>query len=234
MKKAVFVILLLSVFAGQAFGDNSSLPFYEEVFQTSHNLIPKGPAPASVKNSCGYCHFSEETKGLIPSFSNTPEELAPLEKKLPEAGSSAMKALWSPSARIEFRKLPSDPAMACLVCHDGVLGADIHGRNPVTGKSIDHPVNVYYPRKTDGRFAPSLPLPNEFRYWSVPDKTESGVSLPTGPTSSYFHSNNPAVLDVRTYDGKVGCGSCHNPHTAQFPAYLRENPKTLCLVCHIR
>jgi predicted CXXCH cytochrome family protein len=41
---------------------------------------------------------------------------------------------------------------------------------------------------------------------------------------------------LQFYNGKVQCGSCHNPHTAENRPFLRvsNNGSALCLTCHIK
>ena len=229
MKKVpFFLIFALLTFALPGFSEES-LPLFEEILDTSHNIIPKGSAPVSSHQVCSVCHMEDEVRGYL-GISKTPVELAPILNSQNPPSERAMKTLWS-SADTKRGYLPLSN---CLSCHDGVIGNDIHGTKGGSEKILDHPVNVLYPRESNGHYIPALPLPNELRYWSIPDQTEKGMILPTGPTSEYFPNKTHPLLLVRTSHGMVNCGSCHNPHTSKIPAFLRESPKTLCLVCHNR
>ncbi|MHB8481371.1 MAG: cytochrome c3 family protein [Nitrospiria bacterium] len=239
MKKvSLFLILTLLTFSLSCFGEET-LPFFEEILTTSHNIVPKGSAPPSSHQVCSVCHTVDEVNGYLGA-SKTPEELVPILDSPNPPAAGVSKALWVSTEMKEgylptySRLIKEDPSSNCLVCHDGVIGDDIHGRKQDSGKFLDHPVDIPYPRESTGHFVPLLPLPNELRYWSIPDLTEKGITLPTGPTSSYFSTQTHPLLLVRTSFGKVGCGSCHNPHSSKIPAYLRESPSSLCLVCHIR
>ncbi|MBI1820974.1 MAG: hypothetical protein HYR79_04620 [Nitrospirae bacterium] len=233
-----FLILALLTFSLPGFSEES-LPLFEEILDTSHNIIPKGSTPVSSHQVCSVCHTTEEVNGFLGS-PKIPAELAPILSPQTPPAEGGSKALWA-STELKggylhghSRLIKEDPSSDCLVCHDGVIGNDIHEKKQDSGKLLDHPVNITYPRESNGRFVPALPLPNELRYWSIPDQTEKGITLPTGPTSDFFSSQSNPLLWVRTSLGRVNCGSCHNPHSSRIPAYLRESSKTLCLVCHNR
>jgi predicted CXXCH cytochrome family protein len=79
------------------------------------------------------------------------------------------------------------------------------------------------------------------RYWSIPDRDENGLILPTGPVSANLGLQNIDANDpdqtaglVRTFSGVMRCESCHNPHDNNIQPYLRVPNKTLCLSCHER
>lgn len=158
---------------------------------------------------------------------------------------------------------PTGSSLICLSCHDGALGGDMHGinvDNPRIGASaqpawngmagplgapplsrVDHPVSIIYPRKPDGVFVPHNATVTRSRYWALPNRHETGLTLPTAGTSSYLDLpksdvSNAAQLStlVRTTDGLMECDSCHNPHSEKVSPFLRVPSKTLCLVCHDR
>ncbi|HXC62621.1 MAG TPA: cytochrome c3 family protein, partial [Nitrospiria bacterium] len=131
---------------------------------------------------------------------------------------------------------PFGPSSSCLACHDDALAAGIHD------PKLNHPVASAYPRQPDGHFVARRNTPDLARYWSIPDRTSSGVSLPTGPHSEYLSlpvgsdSKDPAITSrmVRTTAGFIHCDSCHNPHNDSTAPFLRASSKTLCLICHDR
>ena len=152
---------------------------------------------------------------------------------------------------------PFGPSFVCLTCHDGVLGSNVHqlgvkGLKPINDplglnklqkglQSPDHPDSIYYPRQPDGRMVEDRPGTKLKRYWSIPDRDEAGVILPTGPKSyaldlQQIDADDPIETSklVRTYKGVIHCDSCHNPHDNAIRPFLRVSNKTLCLVCHDR
>jgi predicted CXXCH cytochrome family protein len=239
MNRAFFLLFLNLFFLPcSAFGEET-LPFFEEVLNTTHNMVPKGSFLPSSYQACAMCHAAGEFRSYFGTGPSLPPELEPLFKSSIITERGPAQALWT--SRKEKTVFISrgtgakeDPSDVCLSCHDGVIGNNIHGLGEPSGKMLDHPVNIPYPRQSNGQFIPALPLPNEFRYWSIPDYNENGISLPTGPTSEYYLPETTSLLLVRTSFGKVTCGSCHNPHSSKNPAYLRGSPKTLCLICHNR
>ena len=105
-----------------------------------------------------------------------------------------------------------DPLSArCLGCHDGTIGRDVGRAVGLAqlniGQAVGHPIGVEYE-----------------------------ASLRTRQQSRRFSNlRDRALLDerIRLFDGKVGCGSCHNPY-ADNPSFLVIEPRggQLCLSCH--
>jgi predicted CXXCH cytochrome family protein len=130
---------------------------------------------------------------------------------------------------------------ACLGCHDGVLGQEVHRIGTEDAPVFDHPYDVIYPRRANGRFVPERPLVNQYRYWSIPDVHNGELVLPTGPTSGRLvvpaNEGTAATTGtrvVRTLDGRVQCDSCHDPHDNGSAPFLRASAQDLCLICHDR
>jgi len=98
--------------------------------------------------------------------------------------------------------------------------------------------SITYPRNTDGQFVGTETTITQLRYWSIPNRTQNGIDLPTGPHSKYLvvtpEKENSSSMLVRTTAGLVECASCHNPHNNDKSAFLRESGHTLCLICHNR
>jgi predicted CXXCH cytochrome family protein len=154
-------------------------------------------------------------------------------------------------------KRPFGPSFGCLTCHDGALGNDVHrggisaGRGEIRkqkvttvkedGRVSDHPDSVIYPRSVTGAFSAHSANPNLKRYWSIPDRNNNGVIMPTGPSSTSLGlmSIDPdnafqTTELVRTFFGMIHCDSCHNPHHHESKPFLRVPANDLCLVCHLR
>ncbi|MFZ2540281.1 MAG: cytochrome c3 family protein [Gallionella sp.] len=122
--------------------------------------------------------------------------------------------------------------IGCLTCHSpvgsaavttGSEGPDFRLFNLGTDLRNDHPIGVTYP--------PNGPGTDFF--------TPAGVS----GTSNFFDDGDGKMekAEIRTYDGKVECASCHDPHGVPggggvfIQTFLRKNntnASAVCLTCH--
>jgi len=126
------------------------------------------------------------------------------------------------------------PGQGCLTCHaDTGSGAgagtiaDFRLFNIGTDLRNDHPIGVTFP-------AANGPGTD----WNTPAATQG--------TSKYFESIANGRMDkqeIRTYDGKVECATCHDPHgvptggagTVFNKTFLRKqntDGSAVCLTCH--
>jgi len=126
------------------------------------------------------------------------------------------------------------PGQGCLTCHsdvgDGVGAgaiADFRLYNIGTDLRNDHPVGIQFPA-----------LNGPGTDWNTPAATQG--------TSNYFETIANGRMDkqeIRTYDGKVECASCHDPHgvpsagtgTVFNKTFLRKqntDGSAVCLTCH--
>ena len=132
--------------------------------------------------------------------------------------------------------------VGCMSCHSDVglitqiLGfnyADFRMANLGTDLRNDHPIGITFPAP------PGSPSPD----WNTP----AGVK----GSSNFFDGNSNGRMEkgeIRTYDGKVECASCHDPHGVpsggvgtQFnPTFLRKSQSAgglgsaVCLTCHVK
>lgn len=217
---------------------------FDEVMRTTHNVFSTG-ASTPMGEVCGSCHFDGEPSGRTPAWDrNTAVKVF-----LP-TGLTADVSRGRNGAR------PFGPSIDCLGCHDGVLGSDVHqiglsseGAPRISENSLfhkesrspDHPDSILYPVKPTGELMVESPDPALQRYWSIPDRTEDGITLPTTSTSDYLNIHNIDTTDpaqtsnlVRTFMGVVHCDTCHNPHVNESRPFLRLPPQQLCLACHQR
>ena len=235
-------IFLLGTFCVLMAGTTWAASAFTSVVETSHNLLPGADRSQEV---CRACHLDDPAPSL-PGLSGGDEPISP---------ASRLKPHWNPNAEdhpylliqtiwdlpdLSDRK-PFGPSSACLSCHDGALGPDVHGESEVEAalttartRTLDHPTAVRYPRQPDGPFVTEVPLPQKQRYWSIANRTLEGVQMPTGPISRYFQKSDGSAAVVRTSGGILHCDSCHNPHVDRHDSYLRVTPRDLCFVCHDR
>jgi predicted CXXCH cytochrome family protein len=219
---------------------------FDQVLSSKHNVLPAGPA-SPMETVCGSCHIKSSSAQAVPAW----------DKQNPTKAFQTNYVAPLPLGKGTPDTKPSGPSFDCLTCHDGVLGNNIHQLgfsgtaatyNPDAVEALqtglrtpDHPDSILYPRHPDGRFADDRPDPKLKRYWSIPDRDDNGVTLPTGPRSAALNlqnidPNDPAATAslVRTFKGVIHCDSCHNPHNNDTRPFLRVPHKTLCLVCHDR
>jgi len=109
----------------------------------------------------------------------------------------------------------------CLVCHSetGVLGgglADFTLFNIGTDLRNDHPIGITFPAA------------------AIAGTNNEDFNRPAGLTSqggsNYFDENLDGKMqknEIRTYDGKVECASCHDPHGVAPGVGLVFNPTFL-------
>jgi predicted CXXCH cytochrome family protein len=203
---------------------------YDAVINSPHNFFARSEFPIG-RRVCTGCHAD----GMARQAADTPA--------LAEGEAPPAPPLWQRDAAayaLSSTAQPSEASTACLGCHDGVLGTEIHQTASGTAKSFDHPNNVVYPRRANGQFRPERPTVNQYRYWSIPDLRDGNLVLPTGPTSSRLalsaptDSAYPGARLVRTSQGMVQCDSCHDPHDNGSAPFLRAPAQDLCFICHDR
>lgn len=247
------ILILLTLIPSWAMADS----IFDEVIETRHNLGLRR------EETCITCHTSgipqpRVSKEKSDSIVGERLKIVPSPLWIKKASNGNTEYPFSPDTKgIDIR--PFGPSLDCVSCHDGVLASDVHGLGmkradgevidprlealaPDGKNPFDHPTTIPYPRRSDGIWITKNPTINQFRYWSIPDRDENGVTMPTGPRSRYFEISqgvdpkDPYIdaMEVRTFKGVMHCDSCHNPHTEKNGSFLRVPIKSLCLVCHDR
>ena len=99
-------------------------------------------------------------------------------------------------------------SLTCLGCHDGQTALDSFGG--ASGSTV-----------MTGRAVVGRDLSNDH---------PAGVAYPTG--DSRYKSAAIAGRDVRLFNGKVECASCHDAHNDSYGNFLRIDTRRLCQICH--
>ena len=225
---------------------------FQAVTDSPHNLIARSDLPTG-QTVCVACHAEGPAyRGPGLPASEPPAPALPLpsfDAAPPPATDAQTGPLWqngAPSFTVSggehaTRSTPGGASSVCLGCHDGVLGAEVHQIGTRGARTFDHPYNTPYPRLANGTFRTDRPIVNQYRYWSIPDLSDGGIVLPTGPTSERLAippgastADLSALQMVRTSKGMVHCDSCHNPHDNGNAPFLRAPAHDLCLICHNR
>lgn len=218
---------------------------YDTVLNSPHNFFARSEFPIGSR-VCYGCHAEGPRRGGLtltappPDGAAAPEGLASSGEALPSDTETVLPPpLWQRGAKSYSVSLTTGgSSTACLGCHDGVLGREVHLIGQPQTPVFDHPYNVVYPRRANGQFIPERPMVNQYRYWSIPDLRHGDLVMPTGPTSSALavpsHSATAGGHVVRTLEGRVQCDSCHDPHDNGSAPFLRAPAQDLCLICHDR
>lgn len=141
-----------------------------------------------------------------------------------------------PAGTVQGNGTGSD-GIGCMTCHSDVgMVSQMGGGQQATNFSFFligtdlrnvHPIGVTFP-------------PQSNTYFNFPTGTQD--------TSRFFDVNGDGRMDkneIRTYEGKVECATCHDPHgvpdptdpTGKFkPTFLRVNNagSAVCLTCHAK
>ncbi|MEW6681933.1 MAG: cytochrome c3 family protein [Nitrospirota bacterium] len=240
--------LLLATLVALAPTGAAALEPYETVLSSPHNFFARTEFPIGSR-VCYGCHA--EGPGRVGPGATSPraDEAQAPEVAVPPALSAPLDAEPPPAPPLWQRGAPAytvslatgGSSTACLGCHDGVLGQEVHQMGDPDAQKFDHPYNVVYPRRANGKFIPERPTVNQYRYWSIPDLRNGDLVLPTGPTSRLLavpavsaDDASPGVQVVRTSEGRVQCDSCHDPHDNGSAPFLRAPAQDLCFICHDR
>ena len=240
--------LALAVLLASAPLDAAAAEPYETVLTSPHNFFARSEFPIGSR-VCYGCHAEgpgrvglRETSAR-PDGAQGPEGSVPADRiASPDAEPPPPPPLWQRGAKAYTVSLTTGgSSTACLGCHDGVLGQEVHQMGTPDAQKFDHPYNVVYPRRANGKFVPERPTVNQYRYWSIPDLRNGDLVLPTGPTSRFLtiptasaSDATPGAYVVRTSEGRVQCDSCHEPHDNGSAPFLRAPAQDLCFICHDR
>ncbi|MCK5623168.1 MAG: cytochrome c3 family protein, partial [Alphaproteobacteria bacterium] len=166
---------------------------------------------------CVYCHTPHNGNTAIP---------APLWNRTMAITTFAMYA--SPTINMSIATDPQAISLACLSCHDGVTAYNniVQGTASNIGVMVaplavgldglgnDHPISVTYDIVADTAFNAATGL------------GAAGANVGGLPLYDRIAGSND----------QVECATCHNPHEATNPSFLRATnvQSALCTTCHIK
>lgn len=225
--------LLITVLAVGMFGLAGTAYAVEDIVNTKHNLSSTAPLTNAITTAdtdrvCIFCHSPHTEAGVVE---------APLWNR---TLSTAVYTMYS-SPTIDMLPTTGSPtgvSQACLSCHDGTVAFDslinapgsdgfvaggasqgwtfsIVGNTMPAGitqvgpdLSATHPISMTYNEALDGQFTPL-----------------ATIQALTGSVRLFGGSEN-----------QVECASCHNPHEATNPTFLRipNDASALCTTCHTK
>jgi len=190
------------------------LSFAGSIVGTVHDLSGRGWGTNEI---CIFCH--------TPHNAKTPQ-LAPLWN---HASTTATYVLYGSPTMDQTPEQPGNASKSCLSCHDGTVAIDAYGsragtnfmpgapgspggKNLGTDLSDDHPVGVYWDHQT------LMPTP----------------TCATCHASGHHSPPSPVGGELRFYNRRVECGSCHNAHSNDQTKFLRKTVagSAICLHCH--
>jgi predicted CXXCH cytochrome family protein len=188
---------------------------------------------------CIFCHTPHNANNTLGSIN------APLWNRFVDTTKNYL--VYSSPSMVTTPGKPSTTISAvCLGCHDGTMGSatvyavagndkmalisapGLHDTNVEENCTACHD-SLYGPvSKPDLKFG--LDLTNMHPI---------AVPYPTGTLGAEFHQPPDPVKgwpDVRLFNGRVECPTCHHPHDPTIVPFLAKSNagSALCLTCHIR
>lgn len=203
----------------------------DDVVNTKHNLSTSAPAGNTYKLTggtladrvCVFCHTPHAGASTAPLWNRT----------LPAAGGFTMYS----SATIDMTIAAGGPqgiSLACLSCHDGATAFDALVNGP--GGGLGGPLDwAWNGGDTDLSGAPAninigVDLSNDHpisvTYDNTADTAFEAISVPKTAGLVFYGGGKD----------QVECATCHNPHEATLPTFLRidNGGSALCISCHIK
>ncbi|MDH5764974.1 MAG: cytochrome c3 family protein [Gammaproteobacteria bacterium] len=202
----------------------------DDVAATKHNLSSTQATAGNIRTAatafvCGFCH-SPHTEAGGP---------APLWNRTNPAGPYTMYS--SPTLDMTIAGAPASISLACLSCHDGTVGFDqlINGAGAGGYNAAGADQGWAF---TDGAVAVADTMPAGVTNLGTVLTGDHPISVTYDPTKdAAFNSLVSVQTALQLYgagEDQVECASCHNPHEATNPTFLRAPINTICTTCHIK
>ena len=164
-------------------------------------------------------------------------------------GGRTDKPLWNrrvptgPYRMYEDGQMQADPqptgnSLSCLSCHDGTIGLDdVLDLPGAYAGPLPSATSIEECDGCHGGGSPPAGLNFEGVWFDTDFRKQHPISVLYDPlvTPGAFRSAAEVeAAGLLLFDGKVQCMTCHEPHSQQFPPFLRipNTGNTLCLSCH--
>lgn len=207
----------------------------EDVFNTKHNLSSTQPdkvnniSTADTAFVCGFCHSPHtEASGPAPLWNRTS----------PAVGGYSMYS--SATLDMTIAGAPASISLACLSCHDGTVGFDQLINGAGSGGYNAAGANQGWAFTLDGvAVADTIPTASVTNL-GQDLRGDHPISITYNPgLDGGFQSLASVQSALQLYGDAVNpdqveCATCHNPHEADNPTFLRVGIDTLCTTCHIK
>lgn len=166
-------------------------------------------------------------------------------RKITDMGSFQMYS--SPTMDSSCSATPSPVSLACLSCHDSATGGAVSAgdtHDALLNNSNNDPWGSGYFSEPNCMACHPNGGVKEGPWWQVgpnlrDDHPISMVYADAYATDGELHlppNFESGWADVKLFDGRVECPSCHNPHDPTYDPFLRKDNSTsgLCKTCHIK
>lgn len=196
---------------------------------SKHDLTPDGV------QLCVHCHMPNSTQtspGKAPLWNEKNTHL------------NAFTPYTSPLTSETCPARPGGISMVCMSCHDGTGGMEVHGGNqPSTAGVSPNMTGVSNKREEcfkchanapDSIYSKTLKAMGAAEQQDLRNYHPVSRAYPASPSFKSPPDATKGWLDVRLFDGKVECPSCHAVHDPTVVPFLSmtNNGSALCLKCH--
>lgn len=212
----------------------------DDISSTKHNLSTTGtgnyhltaaPGGDSEKDQiCVFCH--------TPHHANTTVGVALWNRRVNTSGYTMYD---SATIQMTIAAQPQTVSMACLSCHDGTIAfdalrngpgpGDYNANAPARGWTFQNNVNKM-PSTSSAYLAQDLSNdhPVSVTFDNTADTAFYDISTVEAGSLKFYYDPADSSKD------QVECATCHNPHSAEFPPFLRKSnaASAICLTCHIK
>lgn len=228
--------------------------FAGSIVGSKHDL---SVAVGGTNEICVFCHTPHNANNdldndtILDSTRPGGRPNAPLwNRRITRADTDTFTPYTSSTMNMVCDEIPSPLSLACLSCHDVAMGTFL-GEEDYGGGSVSV-IDTHNLVNEPNLMGPSSPN----CFGCHPDGGQfPGAWWQIGPDLSNDHPvsmDYPAVTDdpdfnappnpltgwgdIKLFNGRVECPSCHNPHDPANVPFLRKtiDGSTLCITCHTK
>lgn len=183
-------------------------------------------------NVCAFCH--------TPHGANDPNIVPLWNRNIQNLG--AYTVYGSSTMNTTPATPPSGASLACLSCHDQAPGGAASNTHRLRNAPGSGGLNAAYVGSCTmchqggggSYYNPEIMVgPN------LTDDHPISMTYPTNAQDPAFHAPPDLMKgwsDIKLYNGKIECASCHNPHDPTVIPFLRKTntQSAMCKTCHIK